>query len=760
MIVRRIFSASALVLLVALISACSGESSVDEKVRYERALNAWQAGDARAAVIDLKSILQQNPASAEARFLMGKIYVRLGFGPDAEKELRRALGGGVLRAEVLPYLGRALLLQNHSEELLGEVSVEVAEKNAALLALQSEAYLMQGDREESRRLIKQALALDLNHEGVFLSAAKLALAEKNIVAARGYLDDTLTVNNKNSHAWFLKGGVDFMDGRLELAETSFRHAIESEPENIATNLVFLANAGLARANIAQGKYEEALARIDGNLLKLAPAHPLPNYLRALVSYQLGDYAASELYLRKVLKVVPNDRGSILLLGTVSYYQGKFEQANVYLENFNAAMPGHLPARKLLAATKINLQQLEGAMDVLTPVLAQTPEDAQLFELIGGVALQLGDTKGARKYLSQAMRTAPGNTKIHAKLASVHLLEGNVDLAIRELEARGGSDDLGYSGELALAVAYIQNKEFVKAKGLIEQIVTKQPQDSSAHQLMARLAAIEGDDVLARRHFKLAMDLEPDNVNLILLVARKELVAGRVKESRALLDKALVLDADLIEAIVLLAYVEAREGQWEEAFALAKTLYERKGKAMEGFELEGNLFMFRKNFGAAFESYDTAVGLGGGELLVIKRHQAQSQVNSSEAISLLEKWVIRNPDKLRAKMTLATEYMNIAQNSKAEEYFESILSVESKNWIVLNNLAWLYIEKRDVQAIALAKRAYEIRPESVDVLDTYGWAMVQLGDKRRGLELIEESFRREPENATVRHHLQVARQLVK
>jgi putative PEP-CTERM system TPR-repeat lipoprotein len=759
MIVRRVFSVSALILLATLISACSGESGVDEKVRYERALNALQGGDTRAAVIDLKSILQQNPVSADARFLMGKIYVRLGFGPDAEKELRRALESGVSREEVLPYLGRALLLQNHSEELLSEISVELSEKNAALLALQSEAYLMQGGYEESRRLIKQALALDLNHEVALLSAAKLALAEKNIVAARGYLDDTLAVNNKNSHAWFLKGGVDFMDGRLELAEISFRNAVESEPENMATNLVFLANAGLARANIAQGKHEEAQARIDGNLLKLAPAHPLPNYLRALVSYQLGDYAASELYLRKVLKVAPNDRGGILLLGAVSYHQGKFEQANVYLENFNAAMPGYLPAQKLLAATKISLQQLEGAMDILKPVLAETPDDAQLFELIGGVALQLGDAKGARRYLSQAIKNAPGNSNIRAKLASAHLFEGNFDLAIKELEAAGSYDDLGSAGELALAMAYVQNREFVKARRLVERIVAEQPRNFSAHQLMAHLAEVDGDGVLARRHFELALDLEPDNVNLILLVARKELAAGRLKRTRVLLEKVLELDVERIEAAVLLAYVEGREGRWEEAFALATAVTGRKDKAVIGFELEGNLFMLRENFKAAFESYDSAVRLGGGELLVIKRHQAQRHLDVNEAIILLEEWVVRNPDKFRAKMTLATEYMNKAQNSKAEVYFKSILDVEPKNWIVLNNLAWLYLERRDVQAIALAKRAYEIRPESADILDTYGWVMVQLGDKRRGLELIEKSFEINPDNAAIRHHLQIARQLV-
>ena len=756
---KKVLAGFVLAWLSILLTACSGGGSVDEQERLERALNYWQSGDVRAAVIDLKSILQQNPLNSDARFWMGKIHVRLGYGADAEKELRQALNAGGVREEILPYLGRALLLQNRGDLLLEETLVANLPEKPVLSALRGEAYLMVGEVEDARASIRQALRVAPENIEVLLGAVKLALADKKIVEASTYLDKVLELDNKNSHAWFLKGGVDFMSGRLASAEAAFQQAIKHEPANVTTSLLFLANASLARTHLAQGKFQDALSRVDDVLLKIAPAHPLPNYLRALASYQLGNYEAAEGALLKVLKVAPNDSGSKLLLGAVSYYQGKFEQANAYLVNFIAVMPDYIPARKLLAATRIKLQQLEGAMEVLKPVLAQTPDDVQLLEMIGGVALQLGDSSGAKKYLSHALKKSPESVDVRMKLASVHLVEGNPDLAIRELDWEG-EEDSALKGELVLAAAYMQKDEFGKARTLINAAVDKEPNSIPAHQLLAQLSLMEGDEAKAFVHFKRVLELQPRNVNLMLLLANKEEKDGDEDVARELLEKVLMMEPGQVEAVVKLTYLEARAGRWDEAFTLARSLSGEKVGAGGRFELEGNLFMLRNDYENAFKSYDQAVKVSSSEPLVLKRYQAHKQLDNNAAIVLLERWIERHPANFRVRMLLATEYMNHSRNAEAKAHFESILKEQPRNPAALNNLAWLYTEEKDRYAIDIAKKAYEIRPNSAAILDTYGWALVQFGDKKMGLELLEASFEKAPEDATIRHHLQVARQLVR
>ncbi|MCF6324182.1 MAG: PEP-CTERM system TPR-repeat protein PrsT [Gammaproteobacteria bacterium] len=758
----KTLSICALVLWLAVfITGCSGESNINEPERLERALNYWQAGDARAAVIDLKSILQQNPANKDARLLMGKIHVRLGFGADAEKELRQALDKGALREEVLPYLGRALLRQNKSEQFMIDLPLESSQMNPMLLALRGEAYLMKGEKEKARDSIEQALVQSRDNSDVLLSAAKLALTEMEVMAALGYLEETLKLDDTNSQAWFLKGGIDFMAGRLTLAENAFLRAIELESYNVNTSLFFLANASLARTNLTQGRHQDALSRIDDVLLKIAPEHPLPNYLRALVLYQLGDYDVAEDYLIKVVKIVPNDRGSILLLGAISYHRGKFEQANAYLVTFIAAMPDYIPARKLLAATRIQLQQLDGAMEVLEAVVADAPDDVELLEMIGDVALQLGDSKGARDYLSHALKKSPDNADIRAKLASVHLIEGNADLAINELVVQDGDGSSStHKNDLVRAVAYMQKKEFGLARELLNSVVNVQSDNVSAHQLLARLSAIEGDEAQTYLHFARALELQPDNVNLILLMARLEVKKNALIDARALLDRGLALEPKRVEAVVMLAYLEAQLERWDEAFVLARSLYSRIGEGqaeVAGFELKGNLFMLRKDFENAFLSYDSAVDISESELLALKRYSAQKQFDVSGAIRSLAEWVKRHKDHSKARLMLATGFMGEARNAEAKKHFQFLLDAEPENPVALNNLAWLYLEEGNFQALSLARRAYLIQPESPDILDTYGWIMVKLGNKKEGVAMLERAFELAPNDVTIRQHLLVARE---
>lgn len=66
-------------------------------------------GELTAAVIELKSALQRNTDDADARALLGDIYLDLGDGAAAEKELRQAAALG--RQDLSPLIARSLLRQ-------------------------------------------------------------------------------------------------------------------------------------------------------------------------------------------------------------------------------------------------------------------------------------------------------------------------------------------------------------------------------------------------------------------------------------------------------------------------------------------------------------------------------------------------------------------------------------------------------------------------------------------------------------------------
>ena len=85
-------------------------------------------------------------------------------------------------------------------------------------------------------------------------------------------------------------------------------------------------------------------------------------------------------------------------------------------------------------------------------------------------------------------------------------------------------------------------------------------------------------------------------------------------------------------------------------------------------------------------------------------------------------------------------------------YEKALRKDPDNTLALNNLAWLYHVRGDERALAVAKRAYDLRPEDPDVLDTYGWILVEIDRNERGIRLLRRAVAVSPEFLTARYHL--------
>ena len=85
---------------------------------YENAARLYAGNDLRAAVIELKNALNEDPDHLPSRLLLGRIYVDNGLGADAEQMLRRARGLGGDSAAIDLLLAEAYLLQDEPRNVL------------------------------------------------------------------------------------------------------------------------------------------------------------------------------------------------------------------------------------------------------------------------------------------------------------------------------------------------------------------------------------------------------------------------------------------------------------------------------------------------------------------------------------------------------------------------------------------------------------------------------------------------------------------
>src|SRR6266540_1643655 len=98
--------AALLSMIAVLLIGCTGNSP---EALLASAKELLAKNDSKAAVIQLKNVLQKKPDTAEARFLLGKILLEGDDAAAAERELRKARDLNYPPGEVNPLLARALV---------------------------------------------------------------------------------------------------------------------------------------------------------------------------------------------------------------------------------------------------------------------------------------------------------------------------------------------------------------------------------------------------------------------------------------------------------------------------------------------------------------------------------------------------------------------------------------------------------------------------------------------------------------------------
>jgi len=112
----------ALVLLASAM-ALAGCNARSQNELMASAKGHLEKNEPKAAAIQLKNLLQSEPDSAEARFLLGKALLASGDAAGAEIEFKRSQDLGLPPVETAPWLAKALLAQAR-EEGLTELVVE------------------------------------------------------------------------------------------------------------------------------------------------------------------------------------------------------------------------------------------------------------------------------------------------------------------------------------------------------------------------------------------------------------------------------------------------------------------------------------------------------------------------------------------------------------------------------------------------------------------------------------------------------------
>jgi type IV pilus assembly protein PilF len=200
----------------------------------------------------------------------------------------------------------------------------------------------------------------------------------NLIVALEELTIAISINDKYAPAYSTRGLVLFHIKEWESADKDFRRALElddKDPE-IANNYGwFLCETGKPKESIAY--FQRALK----NALYQTPELAMLNAGACYV--KLGDIATAEDYVRRSLRLSPDNPRALLQLAQISYARGNYDAAKMHMEKVAKLTDSGAEALWLMLRVERRLGDQQAEKSYAAQLRRKFPDSPEYQEFLKG-----------------------------------------------------------------------------------------------------------------------------------------------------------------------------------------------------------------------------------------------------------------------------------------------------------------------------------------------------------------------------------------
>ena len=570
----------------AFLDGCSDVSPDELIARAEQAFDNKQF---KAAVVDLKTVLQSHPEHARARWLLGELYLEMQDGPSAEKEIRRAASLGVNEDSTAPQLARAMLMQKKLDDVI-KLSTKgaLSKKSAAeIAAAQAAALLIKKDDQAAGQRLATARQLAPESTYVQYVDALAHLLEKKKQEATDIVLAILKTDPNHGESWTLLGDIYRSDDKLTEAEDAYTKAMSKRFVNIDERLK------RAQVRMAMAKFDEAMKDVQ-ELLKQVPKSALVQRIAGVLHFRSKEFQAAEERLSLAYNGDSSDVATLFFLALTESELGNKNRSRQLAEQLVATEPRFVPGRKLLAILQINKGEGALAEALLRPIVNARRQDTEAQQLLAtsllmqgnageaseildalakhqpssataqlsaGVGqIQAGDVDKGIETLTAAAALAPDDPKIVSMVVSNLLQEHALDDALTSAKRFAEAELNSTRALVMLAGVHLARQENEQAASVLNQALGQEPGNAAASVILARIQQAAGEPAKASKTLKAAIDKHPDDLQLIIELAEFATSDSRLEEAVSLLERAINLNPTSLPARLMLAKIYLSTGE--------------------------------------------------------------------------------------------------------------------------------------------------------------------------------------------------------
>ncbi|MBS3669454.1 tetratricopeptide repeat protein [Halomonas boliviensis] len=372
--------------------------------------------------------------------------------------------------------------------------------------------------------------------------------------------------------------------------------------------------------------------------------------------------------------------------------------------------------------------------------------------------------------------------------------------LQEHLARPNADQLPHHSDVLLGTALIEATlgDTAPAQRRLDQVEVLDPESAALWLVKARLALEVEDYPTAQRAAQQGLELAPDDVRFILLLAQAEIRLNNISAAEVQTNALLESHGGNENLRLSLAQLYLEEGHPEPAQRLLQPLigqpevpdlayYLLGAITQEQGDIDNALLYYRQvSEGSEFLPARAAAAqmlIGEDRLLdaraflriermrfdnyfselVMLEVQLLDEINQpADADALLDREISRTPDDASLLYMRAMRHWEAGNIAGMEQDLRQILSTEPNNAEALNALGYtladLNLPGRLQEAFELIERAYEADPDNPAVLDSMGWVYFRMGQPEEALPWLESAYSQLPDQEVAAHLAEVLKAL--
>jgi len=668
-----------------------------------------------------------------------------------EKAIELRPHSGRVYLSLVPLLVREGDLKGARERV--DALKKFAPRAVITLYLDALVAYTQGDRARAREAIEAVLKAAPNHGPALLLAGNIAYETANYAQAEEYLGRVIGATPNQAYPRRLLVSTYLRTGQVENAKEAVSALLQLAP-NDAASLTLAGEVALANREVAK---------------------------------------AAE-YYQKALSVDPKNALTRTRLGQVHLATGDTQRAIQDLEAASASDTNGYQADVALFVIHLKQKDLDKAQAATDALKKKQPDNPLTHNLIGLLQLAKKDQAGARSSFEHALQLQPTYFPAARNLATLDLQAGHLDAARQRYEAILAKDAKNEGALLAmvellqfskasasdvekaidraveanpasprpriLKVGFLLQRGDAKgALSAAQQTQAALPQNQQVLQMLGRaqLAAGEIDQAIAS--FGKLASLSPKSAAPLLAQAEAYATAKDFAGARRVLQKALELQPDLVEAHSALVRVNIRSGLFKEAQAEARVMQKRWPTQPSGYLAEVDVLTAQKDSLAAERLLRESIEKTKSSTLVIRLYSLLDGLGRRQEAELTARaWLQQNPKDMVVATFVGGMGLQRKDYAGAAQWYKSAVKAQPDSAVALNNLAWTLGQMGDPAALEYGEKALALAPNAAPVLDTVGWLYVERGDLTRGLTLLNKAHELEPNAPAIQ--LNLAKALVK